>query len=76
MLSRNFHKLQEHKLVCEIHGESLTDVPSGVFFSKSLDSSLVVTMASQHLNDTKVANVWGAQLHIFSISLKVMIDLN
>jgi hypothetical protein len=41
-----------------------------------LDSFLMVTMASQHLNDIEVANVWGAQLHIFSIRLKVTIDLN
>jgi asparagine synthetase B (glutamine-hydrolysing) len=47
-----------------------------MLLSRGLDSSLVVTMASQHLNDIEVANVWGAQLHIFSICLKVMIDLD
>jgi hypothetical protein len=54
----------------------ITDVPFGVFLSRDLNSSLVVTVASWHLNDTEVANVWSAQLHIFSIDLKVMIDFD
>jgi hypothetical protein len=29
-----------------------------------------------NLNDIEVANVWGAQLHIFTIDFKVMIDLD
>jgi asparagine synthetase B (glutamine-hydrolysing) len=56
MLSRICHKLQEHKPVCLIHGENLIDVPFGMFLSGGLDS-LVVTMASRHLNDIEVANV-------------------
>jgi hypothetical protein len=44
--------------------------------SKGLDSFLVTIMASQHLNNTKATNVQGAQLHTFSIGLKVMIDLD
>jgi asparagine synthase (glutamine-hydrolysing) len=54
----------------------MINVPFGVFFSRGLDSSLVAMVASWHLNDTKAANVWGAQLHTFSIDLKVMIDLD
>jgi asparagine synthetase B (glutamine-hydrolysing) len=54
----------------------MTDVPFEVFLSRGLDSSLVVAMASQHLNDTKVIYVNGAQLHFFFINLKVMIDLD
>ncbi len=33
-------------------------------------------VASRHLNNAKVVDVWGAQLHIFSISFKVMIDFD
>ncbi len=76
MLYRTCCKLQKHKLVCEIHGKNLTDVPFGVLLFGGLDSSLVDIVASWHLNDIEVANVWGAQFHIFSISLKVMIDLD
>jgi asparagine synthase (glutamine-hydrolysing) len=54
----------------------MTDVPFGVLLSGGLDSSLVATVASRHLNDTKADNVWGAQLHTFSVGLKVMIDLD
>jgi hypothetical protein len=42
MLSRICHKLQEHKPVCEIHGESLTNVPFKVLLSRGLDSSLML----------------------------------
>jgi len=76
MLSRICHKLQKHKPVCEIHGNSLTDVPLGMLLFGGLDSSLLVIMASWHFNNTEVANVWGAQLHIFFVNLKVTIDLN
>jgi asparagine synthetase B (glutamine-hydrolysing) len=75
MLYRTCHKLQKHKLVCEIHGKSLTDVRFGVLLFGGLNSSLVDIVASRHLNDTEVANVWGAQFHIFSVSLKVMMIL-
>jgi asparagine synthetase B (glutamine-hydrolysing) len=60
MLSRICHKLQEHKHVCVIHGESLTDVPFGMLLFGGLDSSLVDVMASRHFHDTEIANVWGA----------------
>jgi asparagine synthetase B (glutamine-hydrolysing) len=76
MLYTICHKLQEHNPICVIHGENFTDVPFGMFLFGGLDSYLVVTMASQHLNDIEVANVWGAQLNIFSIDFKVMIDLD
>jgi hypothetical protein len=76
MLSRICHKLQEYKPVYIIHWENLTNVPFGMLLYGGLDSSLMVTMASWHLNDIEVANVWGAQLHIFSIDLKGTIDVD
>jgi hypothetical protein len=45
MLYRICHKLQEHKHVCEIHGESLINVPFGVLLSRGLDSFLMLAMA-------------------------------
>jgi asparagine synthetase B (glutamine-hydrolysing) len=54
----------------------MNDVPFKMFLSRGLDFSLVVAMASQHLNDTEVANVSGAQLHTFFVNLKVMIDVD
>jgi asparagine synthase (glutamine-hydrolysing) len=54
----------------------MTDVPFGVLLFGCLDSVLVATMASWHLNDTKATNVWGAQLHTFFVGFKVMIDLD
>jgi hypothetical protein len=65
-----FFTIRKHKLVCEIHGKCLTDVPFGMLLSGGLDSSLVVIVASQHLNNIEVANVWGAQFHIFLLALK------
>ncbi|CAM6020844.1 unnamed protein product [Sphagnum balticum] len=53
----------------------MTDVPFGVLLSGGLDSSLVAAVASRHLNDTEAANVWGAQLHTFSVGLKGSPDL-
>jgi len=76
MLSRICHIFHEHKHVCVIHGKKLIDVPFGMFLSRGLDSFLVITMASQHLNDIEVANVWGAQLHIFSVNFKVTINFD
>ncbi len=54
----------------------MINVPFGVLLSRGLDSYLVVIMASQHFNNIEVANAQGAQLHIFSIGLNVMIDLD
>ena len=54
----------------------MTNVPFGMLLFGGLDSSLVATVASRYLNDTEAANVWGAQLHTFSVGLKVMIDLD
>jgi asparagine synthase (glutamine-hydrolysing) len=54
----------------------MTDVPFGVLLSGGLDSSLVATVASRYLNETEAANVWGAQLHTFSVGLEVMIDFD
>jgi hypothetical protein len=57
MLYKIFHKLREHKPICVIQGENLTNVPFGMLLSKGLDSFSMVTMASQHLNGIEVANV-------------------
>jgi asparagine synthase (glutamine-hydrolysing) len=54
----------------------MTNVPFGMLLFRGLDSSLMATVASQHFNDIETANVWGAQLHTFSIGFKVMIDLD
>jgi asparagine synthase (glutamine-hydrolysing) len=51
----------------------MTDVPFGVLLSGGLDSSLVAAVASRHLANSKAANVWGAQLHTFSVGLKVLL---
>jgi len=54
----------------------MTDVPFGVLLSRGLDSSLVDVVTSQHLNDIESTNVWGAQLHTFFVSHKVMINFD
>jgi asparagine synthetase B (glutamine-hydrolysing) len=54
----------------------MTNVPFGVLLFRGLDSSLVVAMASRHCNNIEATNVWGSQLHIFSIDLKVIIGFD
>jgi hypothetical protein len=51
----------------------MTDVPFGVLLSGGLDSSLVAAVASRQLAQTEAANIWGAQLHTFSVGLKVLL---
>jgi asparagine synthase (glutamine-hydrolysing) len=51
----------------------MTDVPFGVLLSGGLDSSLVAAVASRQLAQTEAANVWDAQLHTFSVGLKVLL---
>ncbi|KAK8455286.1 hypothetical protein SEVIR_4G119033v4 [Setaria viridis] len=45
----------------------MTDVPFGVLLSGGLDSSLVASVASWHLEETKFARQWGNKLHTFCI---------
>jgi hypothetical protein len=54
----------------------MTDVAFGLLLSRGLDSLLMDVITSQHLNDMEAANVWGAQLHTFFVSLKAIIDLD
>jgi len=54
----------------------MTDLPFGVLLSRGLDSSLMVVVASRHLNDAEIANVYDARFYTFSINLKVMIDFD
>ncbi|KAG8076290.1 hypothetical protein GUJ93_ZPchr0006g45468 [Zizania palustris] len=53
----------------------MTDVPFGVLLSGGLDSSLVASVVSRHLAETKVAEQWGNKLHTFCIGLKGSPDL-
>ncbi|VAH23417.1 unnamed protein product [Triticum turgidum subsp. durum] len=53
----------------------MTDVPFGVLLSGGLDSSLVASVVSRHLAETKVVRQWGNQLHTFCIGLKGSPDL-
>ncbi|KAK8928388.1 Asparagine synthetase [glutamine-hydrolyzing] 2 [Platanthera zijinensis] len=53
----------------------MADVPFGVLLSGGLDSSLVASVASRYLNESKVAKQWGSQLHTFCIGLKGSPDL-
>ncbi|KAL6993148.1 Asparagine synthetase [glutamine-hydrolyzing] 3 [Sarracenia purpurea var. burkii] len=53
----------------------MTDVPFGVLLSGGLDSSLVASVASRHLAESKAACQWGSQLHTFCIGLKGSPDL-
>ncbi|VAH10837.1 unnamed protein product [Triticum turgidum subsp. durum] len=53
----------------------MTDVPFGVLLSGGLDSSLVASVVSRYLAETKVARQWGNKLHTFCIGLKGSPDL-
>jgi asparagine synthetase B (glutamine-hydrolysing) len=54
----------------------MTNVPFGVFLSGGLDSSLMVAMASRHLNNTKATNARVPNFTLSFVNLKVMIDLD
>lgn len=49
----------------------MTDVPFGVLLSGGLDSSLVASITSRYLADTKAAKQWGTKLHSFCVGLEV-----
>eukprot|EP00271_Cylindrocystis_brebissonii_P021106 TRINITY_DN7378_c1_g1_i1.p1 TRINITY_DN7378_c1_g1~~TRINITY_DN7378_c1_g1_i1.p1 ORF type:complete len:598 (+),score=116.46 TRINITY_DN7378_c1_g1_i1:262-2055(+) len=53
----------------------MTDVPFGVLLSGGLDSSLVASVASRHLAETKAGKQWGPQLHSFCVGLEGSPDL-
>lgn len=49
----------------------MTDVPFGVLLSGGLDSSLVASITSRYLANTKAAEQWGSKLHSFCVGLEV-----
>ena len=49
----------------------MTDVPFGVLLSGGLDSSLVASITSRYLANTKAAEQWGPKLHSFCVGLEV-----
>ncbi|XP_021715335.1 asparagine synthetase [glutamine-hydrolyzing] 1-like [Chenopodium quinoa] len=53
----------------------MTDVPFGVLLSGGLDSSLVASVTSRHLANSKGARQWGSQLHSFCVGLEGSPDL-
>ncbi|KAJ1437616.1 Rossmann-like alpha/beta/alpha sandwich fold [Sesbania bispinosa] len=52
----------------------MTDVPFGVLLSGGLDSSLVASITSRYLANTKAAEQWGSKLHSFCVGLEDGID--
>ncbi|KAH1262966.1 Asparagine synthetase, root [glutamine-hydrolyzing] [Glycine max] len=52
----------------------MTDVPFGVLLSGGLDSSLVASVTSRYLANTKAAEQWGSKLHSFCVGLEDGID--
>ncbi|XP_068485054.1 asparagine synthetase [glutamine-hydrolyzing] 1 isoform X2 [Phaseolus vulgaris] len=53
----------------------MTDVPFGVLLSGGLDSSLVASITSRYLANTKAAEQWGSKLHSFCVGLEGSPDL-
>ena len=53
----------------------MADVPFGTLLSGGLDSSLTTSIASKLLKESPNKNVWGDNLHTFSVGLKGSPDL-